>query len=133
MAVSLIEDLKLRSVGTEPIDVAHKYTQDELDLLRERFTNIALMRADREEALAEQVREEKNEIKSMKTEEKKLGVKIRQRLDVITHECYVVPNHEDNTMEYYDQRTAVKVYERPMKPTERQLNITDSYAIAANS
>ena len=125
--------LKDVAVGFEETDIRHEYSQQELDTIRELFTDESLRRADKEEKFAEIRRAHKAEMTLIIDSIKTLAIDIRNRYKDTKARCGLVPNFETGMMQYYDENTGELVHTRRLRPDERQttmMNVIRSNADA---
>jgi len=121
--------LREAAVRKEPRTIRYNYTEDQLNDLREKFTDKALQHADEQELYKEVRREWKEKLEASRADMKFLGDAIRKRYRDETVEVYCVPNFDDGMMEFFDVRTGDMVDARKLRPDEKQMNIIQAAAI----
>jgi hypothetical protein len=122
-----------RSVAKEMRQIRSHYSKDELDTLREDFTDTSLKRDDLEEQFSEIRKDFKTRIVEQRDKGKALALEIRNRYHDDEVECYLVPDFDAGMMEYYSVDTGEKVDERRLRPDERQATIFHQEPRAVNT
>jgi hypothetical protein len=121
-----LQEAKAMAYEERDHEVRRQLTDDDLNLLRQDLEASEIHR--------DRVRTEKEEtMKSFKAEfdglnKKRRSIldKLRQRFRDESHPCYVVANYQEDTIEFWSKTTGQCVDSRPMKPSERQLQLRET-------
>lgn len=117
------------AVGREVRQVRHDFSEDEMNVLREQFAEVAMHRADEEEAFLLVKKEWKVKLDEVKEEERLKRKLVRDRFFDQERDVALLPNHESGMMEIYDAKSGEMVEERKLRPNERQMNILQAKAV----
>ncbi len=123
-----IHNAKTLASGTEVKKIRTEFSDDEMNLLREKLADADILLSEREEQKKEKMAELNVEINDIKAEKKFLRTKIRDRFQEKEMQVLMVPDYERKMMQYVDQDTFEVLEERKMMPKERQM-IINSQAV----
>lgn len=126
--VGLIERktlLRDSAVKTELFTYPKPLNAKEITHLKDEYTKHAIEMAKHEEKKKEFMEDWKSAVKPLRLEMGQKMTRIRSRVDEITEDVYLLPDHESNTMGYYNA-VGELVYQRPLMPDENQFSIIDN-------
>lgn len=110
---------------TEKFTYPRPLDESEVTRLKDEFTQNAISLAKEEEKKAEFMVDWKAEVKPLKETMKGQMTRIRARIEEKTEEVFLLAEHGDGMMGYYNSE-GLLVYSRPLMPDERQFSIVDS-------
>ena len=96
----------------------------EITHLKDLYTKDAIEMAKHVERKKEFMEAWKSEVKPLTLELGQKMTKIRSRVEEITEDVYLLPDHETSIMLYYNG-AGVLVYHRPLMPEENQFSVVD--------
>lgn len=116
------------AVAREVRSVRHHFTEEEQTSALEKFAQVALRRADEEEAFLQVKKDWKVRLDEIKEEEKSKRKLVREKFVDRDADVALLPNFDSGMMEIYDATTGEMVEERKLRPNERQTNILQARA-----
>lgn len=102
-----------------PLDVK------EVTHLKDEYTKNAIAMAKHEEHKREFMENWRADVKPLRLEMSEQMTRIRSKVEEVTEDVYLLPEHEEGLMGYYNGEGKL-VYERPLMPDERQFSIVDN-------
>src|SRR5690606_22602181 len=92
---------------------------------KDEITKNSITMAKHIEARKEFMSDWKSETAPLKMEMDDQMTRIRSKVEEVTEDVYLMPEHEEGTMGYYNA-LGILVYQRPLMPEERQFSIVDN-------
>lgn len=108
------------AVAVEEIDSWYAFNAEELNVMREKFTDAKIRLNDIEVRKAASNEVFKEEAKPFNEAANDLFPKIKDRGENRRIEAGLVPDYERDTMEYLSLETGEMIYSRRLRPDERQ-------------
>ena len=96
----------------------------EVTHLKDEYTQNAIKMAKHDEAKKEFMESWKAEVKPLRLEMGTQMTRIRNKVEEVTEDVYLISDQDSNEMGYYNERGEL-VYSRPLMPDERQLTIVN--------
>lgn len=93
--------------------------------LKDEYTKNAITLSKHEERKKEFMTDWKSEVKPLVLEMGEQMTRIRSKVEEITEEVYLMPEHEEGMMGYYNAE-GMLVYQRPLMDNEKQFSIVDN-------
>lgn len=97
----------------------------EVTHLKDEYTKNAIEMAKHEERKKTFMEQWKADVKPLRIEMGQQMTRIRSRVEEITEDVYLMADHEEGAMGYYNAQGHL-VYHRPLMPEERQFSIIDN-------
>lgn len=126
--VSLSERKQLlrdSAAKTELFTYPKPLDEKEVTHLKDEYTKNAITMAKHEERKKEFMEDFKAEVKPLRLAMGEQMTRIRSKVEEITEDVYLLPEHEEGMMGYYNSQ-GVLVYQRPLMPDEKQFSIVDN-------
>lgn len=114
--------IKALCEGEEVLTYTKPLSREEMDEFRENLTDEMIKARNLEEEFAQQKADHKNRIDPVNRGIAELLGIIRAKAIEVREECYLVPNYEDNMMEFYNANGEM-IDSRRLRPEERQTTI----------
>lgn len=119
-----LQILRSSAAKSENFTYPKGLTGEEVTGLKDHYTKNAITMAKHEERKKDFMTDWKADVKPLKLEMGDQMTKIRSQVEEITEEVYLMPEHSEGFMGYYNQH-GILVYQRPLMPDEKQFSIVD--------
>lgn len=106
----------------EQFSYTKEFTPEQLATFKDVHAELSMEVADKEEALKEETRVAREQIKQLKADAKKILTGLRYKSEQVTEQVFLFANHETGMMEYVNDSGDV-VHTRRLMADERQLRI----------
>ncbi len=116
--------IKENAVGMETRQIRRDFTDEQIIVLQEKFTQNEIAKAAVEDEFTEVKKDFNGKISDFKSISKGLRTQLRDRFIDETIDVYAVPNHDTGMMEFCHTETGEVLDSRKLRPTEKQLQIT---------
>ncbi len=117
-----------KEVFTYPKSLGDK----EVTFLKDEYTKNAIAYAKQEELKKEFMEDFKSKVKPLKLEMSTQMTRIRNKVEEVTEDVYLVSDQDSDTMGYYNVKGEL-VYHRPLMPEEKQLKIVDKLRLTGTN
>ncbi len=117
-----------KEVFTYPKSLGDK----EVTFLKDEYTKNAIAYAKQEELKKEFMEDFKSKVKPLKLEMSTQMTRIRNKVEEVTEDVYLVSDQDSDTMGYYNVKGEL-VYHRPLMPEEKQLTIVDKLRLTGTN
>src|SRR5690606_14221560 len=126
-----IKIIKDNAEKSEELTYPKSLDEKQLTILKSDYTKEAIQLAKEEEVKKEFLSEFKAKVSPMKLKLNELMGMIRTKVEEVTETVYLIADHEDDMMGYYNE-DGLLVSSRPLRPEERQFRIVDESIKKAN-
>lgn len=126
-----LQVLKDSAEKMESLTYPKVLTSDELSHLKSEYTKEAITLAKHDEGKKQFMENYKSEVKPLKLRLSAIMTQIRNKVEEVTEDVFLIADQEENMMGYYNAE-GILINSRPLLPDERQFRIIDTTIKKAN-